>query len=80
MQNLVVLDGKVLRVAGTDKLQYHFHELLAGQFRARKITKHGATMFGVQLLALFDSLFVGFFEFDPPIGLQLRKGYRVANG
>ena len=74
MENhLLLVQSEVVRVASTEELQSHFHQLLTSQFRARKCLEHTLAVFCIQVLPLLDSFNVRVFELEPPVRFHLEQ-------
>lgn len=57
-----------MRIAGTEKLQNHFHDFFAGELRAGQVVQHERSVFLIQFFPLADPCGVVQGEFEPPIG------------
>lgn len=60
---LVGSQVKVLRIARTEELKDHLHQLFAGQFGAGEPLKDGLAVLGIEASALLDTAPIGGFEF-----------------
>lgn len=70
-------EGEVLRIARTQELQGHLHDLFATQFAAWKVVEDHIAIGAKQMLTLLDALNVGLLDFQPPVGLQPIQGHRL---
>lgn len=61
---------KLARIANTQILQRHFHELAAGYLRTRGVIQDTGSVFGQEGFSLLETVEVVLFEFDPEIGFE----------
>ncbi len=63
----------MLRVAGNEELQSHFHDFFAGEFTTGEVVEDDFSMVLEDLFPFRDAANIGFVEFEPPVCFKLCK-------
>jgi hypothetical protein len=74
-----LVDAEILRVSGTVEFKAHLHELFSRDLTTRKLLQHHGPILSVQLLSLFDALYVIALKLQPPVVLELRQRCKVVS-